>query len=133
MDVLAMTKSAIFPRRFCIMVALAQGLPVRLIPKQLAIAFVRDDMINHRSQNNFPSPLANHTQRMRQQKRHPRAPPCAVISTCCRTTPPPIMLTPPLLMLLFILQGMLFTIPRLSHQSSTTAMAAGHLRALRHR
>ena len=39
-------EAAVLPRRLNTVAALAQALPIGPIPKQLSIAFVRDDVIN---------------------------------------------------------------------------------------
>ena len=112
----------ILTSRFHAVVTVPQGLPVALVPEQLRITTVRDDMVNVRCLH-IPAFLhALHTQRMCLQKDFSGFPPCIAISTTTCTA---------------YLSGMqrfmhLAVFHSIGNQYRTARMLAGRFRTTRH-
>ena len=80
------------------MAALAERLPVRLIPEQALVASVRDDVIHHRCGHNLALCLTEGAQRMLLQEESASLTPSAVVPTGISTAAQPV--TAPLHMIL---------------------------------
>src|SRR5688500_7820468 len=75
-----------------VMAALAQPLPVRLVPEQLLIAAVRHDMVDRRRGLYAPLGLAPHTERMTRQVGSSRTPPAWAVAPARGARPLPVPL-----------------------------------------
>ena len=100
-------KPAVLPRRLGVMAALAQRLPVRLVPKQRLIALVRDDVIHHRGWHDTPVTLAQGAQRVRCQEHCSCPPPARAVAPGSGTAAPVITLFPRLSLVLSTIPGYL--------------------------
>ena len=70
--------------RFSIMAVLAKGLPIMFIPEQLAIAAMRNDMVNYRRRSQSSILPALRAQRMLLQEGRSCFPPSGVVPPCIR-------------------------------------------------
>ena len=66
-------------QRFGIVASLAEPLPVRLIPEQLAVATVRNDVVNYGGRCQLTLGFTRNAKRMRTKKRFTDSPPASVV------------------------------------------------------
>jgi hypothetical protein len=63
------------------MAGAAQRLPVRFVPKEYLIAFMRNNVVDNRRRGEMSNSLALGTKRMIQEKALPRSTPPGVVAT----------------------------------------------------
>ncbi len=79
-------RSHIFCQRFDIVAPLAQRLPVRLVPEQLTVATVRNDVVYHSGWCQLALSFAHDAQRVSAKKRFTDSPPTSVVDVVLNPT-----------------------------------------------
>lgn len=116
-------RSHVFGQRFNVVASLAESLPVRLVPKQLTVATVRYDVVNHSRRCQLALTPALGAQRVSAKERFTDSPPASVVD---------VVLNPSVVLPLPV--GMGFTVtPPCVRKTGTTGNGTRMARFIRHK